>query len=90
MECREKNNLQHQCTEALQAYQLAIKDLELPLDPLTGAILLRSSQERRILESPIDPQTGFVKQSYLDAMALHRAYHKASATLSKHLSTHRC
>ena len=90
MKCPGKEDLQHKCTAALKVYRSAIKDLGLPIDPLSGAILCQPSKELRKVEGPIDAKTGLVRQPYLAAMALHREYHKASSALSKHLSTHRC
>lgn len=90
MTCSEKEDLQLKCTAALSAYQAAVKDLDLPIDLLTGTILSRSFKKRKATEFPLDLKTGQVKQPYLDVMTLHRAYRDASKALSRHLSTHRC
>jgi hypothetical protein len=90
MKCADKEALQLKCTATLNAYQSAIHELALPIDPLTGTILFRPGKEQKVPELPFDPKTGLMKQSYLDAIALHRTYHIASSELSKHLSTHRC
>lgn len=78
VKCPSKEDLQHKCTAALEVYRSAIKDLGLPIDPLTGAIMPQSIKELRALEGPVDPKTGLIRQPYLAAMALHREYHKAS------------
>jgi len=96
MKCPTKKIFSANARRLLELTDRRMNELGLPIDPLTGAITFHPAKEfkatrgSRAIAGPINPETGLIRQPYLDVMALHREYHKASSALSRHLSTHRC
>ena len=96
MSCPEKEILQHRCTTSLNAFESALNDLGVVLDPSIGDLNSRLFQgfsglkglsDRQVL---LDPQTGTLSSPYRDAFSLLKGYSKACSLLNKHLHTHRC
>jgi len=96
MSCPEKEMLQQRCTTSLNAFESALNDLGVVLDPNIGDFnsrLFQGFNSRKELSGRkvlLDPQTGTLSSPYRDAFSLLKEYSKACSLLNKHLHTHRC
>jgi len=87
MRCAEKEELQHNCSAAWDAYASRVKELGLPVDP-----------QSRTVKTPLIGEWfawrsagGLIlRDTFLEAIRLRGDHLRASRELSAHLSRHRC